>query len=82
MQKHGTIHGSSEIIALDPIFKDNKLSNMPTNQLAVNEKSFSNSGVDYFGLILIKSSRRTRLNPASQKDTKYYLLVLQLGQCI
>ena len=41
--------------------------NKPSDQLAVNEKPFSNSGVDYFGPIVIKSSRRSRLNPASAK---------------
>ena len=41
--------------------------NIPSGQLAVNEKPFSNSGVNYFGPIFIKSSRRTRLNPTSAK---------------
>ena len=43
------------------------MSNIPSDQLAVNEKAFSNSGVGYFGPIFIKSSKRTRLNPASAK---------------
>ena len=43
------------------------MSNIPSNQLAVNEKPLSNSEVDYFGPVLIKSSRHTRLNPASAK---------------
>ena len=43
------------------------MSNIPSDQLAVNEKPFLNSGVDYFGPVLIKSSRRTRLNPTSAK---------------
>ena len=43
------------------------MSHIPSDQLAVNEKAFSNSGVGYFGPILIKSSKRTRLNPASAK---------------
>ena len=45
---------------------------IPSDQLAVNEKPFSNSGLDYFGPVLIKSSRRTRLNPAS---TKRYIVL-------
>ena len=43
------------------------MSNIPSDPLAVNEKPFSNSGVDYVGPILIKPSRRTRLNPGSAK---------------
>ena len=43
------------------------MSNIPSDQLAVNEKPFSKSGVDYFGLVLIKSPKRTRLNPAWAK---------------
>ena len=43
------------------------MSNVPSDPLAVNEKPFSNSGVDYVGPILIKPSRRTRLNPGSAK---------------
>ena len=39
------------------------MSNIPSDQLAVNERPFSNSGVDYFGPILIKSSRHTQLSP-------------------
>ena len=41
--------------------------NIPSNQLAVHQKPLSNSAVDYFGPILIKSSKCTRLNPASAK---------------
>ena len=153
MQKHGTIHRTSQIIALDPIFIDNLLhagvclkttdlalnchsqiiigkghplapliikhchqtnlhygreqtqsstrywfwipscrgiinkvlkqcsyckrrgakpwqpfmTNIPSDQLAVNEKLFSNSGVDYFGPILIKSSRHTIDSSISKK---------------
>ena len=43
------------------------MSNIPSDQLALNEKPFSNSGVDYFGPILTKSSKHTRLNLASAK---------------
>ena len=43
------------------------MSNILSDQLAVNEKPFSNSGVDYFGPIVIKSSRCMHLNPASAK---------------
>ena len=43
------------------------MSNIPSDQLAITEKPFSNSGVDYFRPIVIKSSIRTRLNPPSAK---------------
>ena len=43
------------------------MSNIPSDRLTVNKKPFSNSGVDYFGSVLIKSSRCIRLNPASAK---------------
>ena len=55
------------------------MSNIPSNQLAVNEKPLSNSEVDYFGPVLIKSSRRTRLNPASAK--RYRVLFPCLTTC-
>ena len=42
MQKHGTIHRSSQIIALDPIFKDNLLcagGRLKSTDLALNCRS-------------------------------------------
>ena len=55
------------------------MTNILSDQLVVNEKLFSNSGVDYFGPILIKSSRHTQLIPASAK--RYRVLFTGLTTC-
>ena len=36
------------------------MSNIPIDRITVNEKPFSNIGVDYFGPIIIKLNKRTR----------------------
>ena len=56
------------------------MSNIPSDQLAVNEKPFSNSEVHYFGPILIKSSWHTSLNLASAK--RYRVLFNCLMTCV
>ena len=45
------------------------MSNIPIDRIAVNEKPFSNTGVDYFGPIIIKLNKRTR---STQPTAKRY----------
>ena len=45
------------------------MSNIPIDRIAVNEKRFSNTGVDYFGPIIIKLNKCTR---STQPTTKRY----------
>ena len=46
------------------------MSSITYDKLAVYEKLFSNLGVHYFDLVLIKSLRSTQLNPTSVKRYK------------
>ena len=43
------------------------MSNLPNDRLSVGEKPFSKVGVDYFGPLLVKLSKRTRSNQATAK---------------
>ena len=43
--------------------------NIPIDRIAVNQKPFSNTGVDYFGPIIIKLNKRTR---STQPTAKIY----------
>ena len=45
------------------------MSNIPIDRIAVNEKPFTNTGVDYFGSIIIKLNKRTR---STQPTAKRY----------
>ena len=54
------------------------MSSIPVDRIAVNEILFSNTGVDYFGHIIIKSNTRTRSTQPTEprKDTEFYLRAL------
>ena len=43
------------------------MSNLPNDRLSVGEKSFSKVGVDYFGPLVVKLSKRTRSNQTTAK---------------
>lgn len=43
------------------------MSDIPSDRLAVHQKPFTNSGVDYFGPIIVKSQKYTRLNKSVAK---------------
>ena len=50
------------------------MSNIPIDRIAVNEKPFSNTGVDYFGPIIVKLNKRTRSTQPTA--TEFYLRAL------
>ena len=43
------------------------MSDLPKERLAIGEKPFTYTGIDYFGPITVKLSKKTRLNPALAK---------------
>ena len=63
-----------QVINSCPLFKfrsakpqQSIMSNLPNDRLSVGEKPFSKVGVDYFGSLLVKLSKRTRSNQATAK---------------
>ena len=52
------------------------MSNIPIDRIAVNEKPFSNTGVDYFGPIIIKLNKRTRSTQPTAKRYRVLFMCL------
>ena len=52
------------------------MGNLPEGRLYDNAKSFSSTGIDYFGLIKVKATKYTRKNPAL--NNRYGLILVCL----
>ena len=43
------------------------MADLPRDRMLINEKPFTSTGIDFFGPILVKTTKCTRRNPAKAK---------------
>ena len=52
--------------------RNSLMSDLPKERFAINKKPFSKTGIDYFGHIYVKTSKRTQSTQGITKDMGYY----------
>ena len=71
IRKHYWIPSCRGLIrtVLNKCFQNPLMSDLPKERFSINEKPFSKTGIDYFGPIYVKTSKKTR---STQRNKKRY----------